>query len=181
MPQAVAHILIPLLIASFVRDHYVRKKKRKIPLHYVLIAGVAGVIPDLDVVAFLGLHYFGFTLNEVHRTLSHTFFLPLLLLVVGLIFHAKDIHLCQIRKHKLHLGVIFYLLAFGSFMHVLLDGIIVGTVYPLYPLTGIPLNINLFGYLPIAFQGFAPAALDAGLLIVWLIYLELKHKISDFI
>ena len=47
MPQAAAHILITIILIALIRDFYIRKKK-KFPLHYVLIAGLGGILPDLD-------------------------------------------------------------------------------------------------------------------------------------
>ncbi len=53
MPQAVTHVLIALIIGSFVRDFYIKKKdKKKFPLHYILILGVAGLLPDIDVAVY---------------------------------------------------------------------------------------------------------------------------------
>ena len=71
MPQVVLHILIPLILAALFKDYYDGRHKKKLPLHYVLIAGVAGVVPDLDIAVFWILHSSGFTLSEIHRTFTH--------------------------------------------------------------------------------------------------------------
>ena len=48
MPYAVTHVIFALVIADVIRDYVVRDKK-KFPLHYVLIAGIAGLLPDIDI------------------------------------------------------------------------------------------------------------------------------------
>lgn len=180
MPQAAAHILIPLLVASIYRDMWISKNdKRKFPLHYVLIAGISGIIPDLDILAFWILGSFGFTFTEVHRTFAHTIFVPLIFIALALVSHK--IKVPQLGRHKLKLHVIFLVMAFGSFMHLFLDGTFAGYIAPFYPFSLTLIGINLFGYLPAHLINLAAPCLDAGLLIIYLIYLEWKHKISDFI
>jgi len=64
MPQAVTHILIVLIIASLIRDFYIKKKdKRKFPLHYVLITGLAGLISDIDIGLYLIFNWFNPSFN----------------------------------------------------------------------------------------------------------------------
>lgn len=180
MPQAAAHILIPLIIASIFRDFYIKKKdKKKFPLHYVLIAGIAGIIPDLDIVAFWVLNFFNFSLSEVHRTIAHTIFVPMLLLLLFFVFH--NINTKTLGKHKLKLSYIFLAMTFGSLMHLILDMIFMGQIMPLYPFIDFRIGLNLFGYLPVTLQALAAPSFDAALIIIYLIYLEMKHKLSDFI
>ena len=120
MPQAVTHVIIALIVASFIRDFYIsRKQKKKFPLHYVLIAGVAGLMPDLDVIAYWVLYFFGFTLEEVHRTFTHTLFLPVLFLL--LFWVTLSLKNKQLGKHHLTIHMIFLMLALGSFIHLVLD------------------------------------------------------------
>ena len=49
MPYAVTHVLVAIILAEIIRD-YIVKDKKKFPLHYILIAGIAGLLPDVDVV-----------------------------------------------------------------------------------------------------------------------------------
>ncbi|MEK6892743.1 MAG: metal-dependent hydrolase, partial [Nanoarchaeota archaeon] len=81
MPQAVTHVLASAIAASVIRDKN-KKDKKKFPLHYVLISGLAGLLPDLDVIAFWVLYFFGFTIDEVHRSFTHTIFIPLIFLAL---------------------------------------------------------------------------------------------------
>ncbi len=181
MPQAATHILIPLIFVSLFRDYYIKKKNKKtFPLHYVLIAGIAGILPDLDIAAFWILYFFGFTFDGVHRTFMHTLFVPLVFVLLAFItINFRNIR--KLRNKKLKLWVIFLMIALGSFLHLLLDASFNGSIIPFYPLSNYSVRLNLFGYLPLALEKIASPSLDAGLLIVYLIYLELKHKISDFI
>ena len=60
MPQAVTHILVPIILLSIIRDKIVSKnKKAHFPLHYVLIAGLAGGLPDIDILISLFLNSVG--------------------------------------------------------------------------------------------------------------------------
>ncbi len=180
MPQAVAHILIPLILLSLFRDYYIKRKGRKrFPLNYVFIAGISGIIPDLDVAAFWILNFFGYTYNEIHRTFMHSVFIPLIFVVLALLFVGKNMP--WFGRHKLKLNIIFWMIALGSFSHLILDAIFSGQIMPFYPFSYYSIGLNLFDYLPNALRIIAAPSLDAGLLIIWLIYIEWKHKISDFI
>jgi len=180
MPQAVTHLIISLVLMSIIRDFYVRgKSKKSFPLHYVLIAGVAGLLPDIDIAAFWVLNSFGFVIGEVHRTFTHTLFVPLLFFVLFLAF--GNVHLVSLGKHKLKLGMVFLMIAFGSLIHLLLDGTLAGSITPFYPFLSLSFGFDLINYLPAALQGLAMPSLDALILVLWLVYIEMKHKISDFI
>ena len=97
MPNAVTHILIPIVILELIRD-YVIKDRKKFPLHYILIGGIAGLLPDIDVAVYWIINIFvKIPLNEVHRTFSHTLFLPLLFLILGLLtFKVKNSGVAEI-------------------------------------------------------------------------------------
>jgi membrane-bound metal-dependent hydrolase YbcI (DUF457 family) len=178
MPQAAAHILVPLFILSLIRDFFKKKNGKKFSLHYVLIGGIAGIIPDLDIVAFWVLAFFGYAIQEVHRTFMHTIFIPLIFIIMGFLFMLSNL---KIGRHKLKLSAIFFLLAFGSFFHLLLDAILAGSIMPFYPISYLSVGLDLFGLFPKSLEEIAAPSLDAGLLIIYIIYLELRHKISDFI
>jgi len=180
MPHAVTHVLITIVLMSLIRDFYISKKgKKNFPLHYVLIAGVAGLLPDIDIVSFWVLNFFGFAISEVHRTFTHTLFTPLLFFLLFLAF--TNVKIGTLERHKLKLNVIFLMIAFGSFMHLLLDATLAGYIRPFYPFSLYSFGINLIGHLPERLQDLALPSLDAAILVIWLIYIELKHKISDFI
>jgi len=178
MPQAVFHIVIAILIAEFIRE-YVVKDKKKFSIYYVFIAGLAGIIPDLDVAVFWILSFFGYSLNDIHRTFTHTLFLPLLFLILSFIFWNLKIR--ELGKHHLKLHTIFLMIVLGCSIHLILDATIAGTIRPFYPLSNFELGYDLMGFLPYALQQVFFASLDAAVFILWLIWLEYKHKISNFI
>lgn len=182
MPQAVTHILIPIILLSLFRDIFFQGKQReKFPLHYVLIGGLAGILPDLDIAIYYIFSFFGFTMKEMHRTFSHSIFFPLIFLVLGILFHLFKIRNKELGKHHLKIYVIFYVLTLGIIIHLILDAFLVGTILPLYPFSNFSFGLNLISYLPLNWQSSIIPVIDAGLLILWLIYLEVKHKVSDFI
>jgi membrane-bound metal-dependent hydrolase YbcI (DUF457 family) len=105
MPQAVLHILVPLILIALFKDWYDKRHKKKFPLRYVLIAGIAGIIPDLDIAAFWVLHFIGLSFNEVHRTFAHTIFVPLIFFFLFLIF--KAVREKEFTSQKLKLIIMF--------------------------------------------------------------------------
>lgn len=168
MPQAVVHVLLTIICIDLFRD-YVVKDKKKIPLHLVFIGGVAGLLPDIDIpMSWLVNDIFNFGVPIVHRTFTHTLFFPLIILAVSLAFLKFD------KKKSILFGVI----AFGVFFHLVLDMIFAGYVMPFYPLSFYKVGLDLVGKigLPSLIEG-----LEAFILLGWLWHEEKKHKISDFI
>ncbi len=178
MPYAVTHFLIALVLVGLFRDYFV-KDKRKFPLPYVLLGGIAGVLPDVDVGVYYVLSFFGFAFDEVHRTFSHSLFFPLLFLFLGILSYGFKNR--KLGLHHLCLRNIFFVLAFGTFIHLVLDGLIAGVIMPFYPFSYSPFGLNWVKAVPLAWQDTFLASVDAVLLIIWISYLEWKHRISDFI
>ncbi len=178
MPYAVTHILIPLILLELYRHYYVKNKKT-FPLHYVLIGGLAGLIPDLDVAAYYLLSFFGFSMGQVHRTFSHNIFVPFIFIILALVFYSFKNE--ALGERHLKLRNIFLVIAFGIFIHLLLDMLIAGAIMPFYPFNSFSIGLNLIRVFPYAWQGSIVPSIDAILLILWLVSLEFRHKISDFI
>jgi membrane-bound metal-dependent hydrolase YbcI (DUF457 family) len=177
MPHAVTHVLIVLILLELYRDYFSNKKT--FPLHYVLIGGLAGLLPDLDIAVYYALSSFGVTMSEMHRTFSHNIFFPLLFVVLAIPFwNFKNKELGE--KH-LKLRNIFLVIAFGIFMHLVLDYLIIGNVMPFWPFSNHAIGLNLVGLAPLAWQESIVPSLDAAILILWLIDIERRHKISSFI
>lgn len=179
MPYAVTHFLVPVIIISIIRDYFYRKSGKKFPLHYVLIAGLAGVAPDLDIALFWILRPFGFTLEQLHRTFTHALILPIIFFI--LFMTTRKIKITELGRHKLKLSNIFLVISFGLVVHIILDGLLGGYIALLYPFSAKEIGLNLFSYLPDDLEPLFFPSLDAALLVIYVIYLELKHKISDFI
>jgi len=167
--------LIPLILVELWRDYFVKDKKR-FPLHYVLIAGLAGLLPDIDVVIYWFLNGLGSVgLHEVHRTFTHSLFFPLIFLGLGFVFWR--VKWGWLGRHKMELRCVFLIIAFGIFSHLFLDFLLCGFIMPFYPVSEWALGLNLFGD---ALEGTLVSGLDAVILAAWLVHEELKHKISGF-
>jgi len=178
MPAAATHIIIALILGSLYRDYLVREKK-KFPLHYILILGLGSLLPDFDVAVYWILYWFGFTIDQVHRIFTHNLILPLILFIIaGITWKIKSRGL---GKHHLKVHMIFLMLGAGVIIHLILDAILVGQIMPFYPFSYFLIGANIVNLLPYALQQIAFPSLDAALIIIWLVYLEWKHKISDFI
>ena len=184
MPQAVTHILVPIILIALFRDYYLRNKYRKeFPLHYVLIAGIGGVLPDIDLIFSVFLNLFGIPEWNIHKTFTHSLFFPIIFFVLFLVLKPinEKAKICNLTRHKLKLSLIFLMISIGVLMHNFLDALIGGPAYLFYPFSSVNYAINLTNYLPKDLQGLFPALLDGILLVIWIAYLELKHKISDFV
>ena len=168
MPQAVVHVLFTIIALDLVRDHLL-KNKRKMPLHYIFIGGVAGLLSDIDVPFFwLIKNFLGFDVPWFHRIFTHTFLFASIFLALSLVFY--DIN----RKWS----EIFGITTFGVVFHIFLDWFFVGAIAPFYPFSGTVYSLNILGRLglPLAVEGF-----EATVLLWWLWHEEKTHKISDFI
>ncbi len=166
MPNAVTHVLAAMLVAVVIR----RVFKKKFSSFYVLVAGIAGLLPDIDIIIYWVLNLFTTVpLADVHRQFSHTIFVPLLFLVVALV-------LWESKEMFLTLAMV----SLGSFVHILLDGALAGGIMPLYPLSNYIFSLNLVAKI------FGPVAntvligMDAILLVVWLAYEYRHHYIKRF-
>ncbi len=174
MPLAVTHILVPIILVDIFRDHILKNTKALTNKH-VLLAGLAGLFPDIDIP--IG-HIF---LNaNVHRLYTHNIWIPVLFLAFALYFDS-------IKKRKICLY--FIMMAFGFSTHLLLDGVLSGTIRPFFPVSTYVWGWDLFGkffgtfYPRLANPDFGAlifSGLDAVLLFLWLIHEEMGHKIKDY-
>lgn len=72
MPFAVTHVLVPIILVDFIRDH-VLKKPKLLPNRYVFLAGVAGLVLDTDLPIVTALNKFfavGILRTELFSTTS---------------------------------------------------------------------------------------------------------------
>ncbi len=160
MPYAVTHILIPIILVDTVRDHVFKMMKKSLPNRYILLAGIAGLLPDIDML---------FT-PYLHRTITHSIWFPLIFLFGALFSYT-------LQKKKLY--KIFLMLFTGFSLHILMDAILLGSVVPLFPFNSTEIGLNILS--PIMSLGLnAFSAIDAALLFLWLIHEELEHNISEY-
>ncbi len=69
MPYAVTHVILTIVIADLYRDY---AAKKKFPMIYVLIAGIAGLLPDLDIPALWAFNFVFGTNYNFHRIYTHS-------------------------------------------------------------------------------------------------------------
>lgn len=172
MPLAVTHVLTTIILLDIYRDYFA-KKKHNFTLHTVLIAGIGGLLPDIDIPInwLLGLLGMSSELMQ-HGGITHTPFFAFLFIVPGYM-------LWRIRRKKL--AMYFFVLAFGILVHISLDYFLGGGAYEgimwLFPFSLASWKIHV---IPLFNMQNIPAAIDAAILILWLWHEEAKHKISDF-
>ncbi len=169
MPLAVTHVLLTIILVDLYRD-YVAKHRRFFTLHTLVIAGIAGLLPDIDIPINWLLSIFGASL--AHGTITHAFMFGLIFLIPAFVFLRKG-------KHKT--AMYFFVICFGMLFHIFLDFFLGGGTWEgimwLWPLSTQVFKIHLLS--KIGLENI-PAAIDALVLLGWLWHEEIKHKIKDF-
>ena len=175
MPYAVTHVILTIVIADIYRDYFAKKK---FPMIYVLIAGIAGLLPDLDIPAS-GLINLAFGTNyNFHRIYTHSLIYGIVFLAISALFFVlgkKNYKIFDWNVPNQAFVLVFFALAFGWLMHVSLDCGLSGDGYlnliPSMPLT----------FCPHPFGNSVLAGFDAIILVLWLIHEQWKHEIKDYI
>ncbi len=171
MPLAVTHVLITIVLVDLYR-HYIAKNS--FSRVYVLIAGIAGLLPDADIPLnwltnpFLNL--------DIHGIFTHSVIWGALFILIGaLIYFSRKKKYFSFTKKQVSL--FFIMIGIGWFSHVFLDCTFAGggnienvTWFPFNPIKFCPRFLN---------QTYL-AGLDAFILLFWLIHEEVKHKIKDY-
>ncbi len=179
MPFGPTHILIPIFLIEIYRVYFAknRRSRGKFIPYYFLAAAIGGVFPDLDIGAYYVLYFFGFTLEQVHRTFLHTLFIPLIFLLIGLLIHFKE------KKpnfgEKIKWKHLFVIAAFGSFIHLVLDALLDGVIMPFFPITNYSIGFRLIEVFPLDLQLFIQLTLDAVFMFLWILWMEFKLRISS--
>ena len=179
MPFAVTHILVPLILVAILRDLC----KKKFSLHYAFIAGFGGILPDIDIIISIIIKILGADSWNIHKTFTHSLFFPIVLFALFIITKpiSKKARACNIGRHKLSISIIFLALSFGAIAHIALDSIMGGESYLFYPLSNADYSIDIFRGVSNEIYPLVFPLVDGFMFILWLIYLEWKHKISDVI
>jgi len=164
MPFAVTHILVPIIFVDLIRDHFLKIKKQFLPNRYILLAGISGLLPDIDMLPVL------FGMPNLHGTITHSIVFPIVFLVGFLISY----YFKKRRTHK-----IFLMLFIGFSIHIILDGIFSDHITLFFPFVFDRYGLNLIGPLGSWFDLYA--AMDAILLFLWFIHEELEHNISEYL
>ncbi len=172
MPYAVTHVLTAIIASDLIRD-YSRRYGKYFTLYTVFLAGVGGLLPDIDLPIMWMLSFLGFGEGIInHGIITHTPFFAILFLIPALYLLKKGK-----VDHAMHFGA----LAFGILTHIILDFVLGGGasegVMFFFPVILDAYKLHLLKGLSF---GWA-AGLDAILLLLWLYHEEVKHKIKDFI
>ena len=173
MPLAVTHVILTIICVDVYRDYFA-KHKRNFTLHTVLIAGIAGLLPDIDIPINWILSSLGISFEFMrHGGIMHT---P----IFGLVFLVPAYYF--LRKGNQKMSMYFFVITFGILFHIFLDFLLGGGGHEgimfFWPLSVMPFKIHLLNNIGL---GSVPAAIDAVILLLWLWHEEAKHKIRDFI
>jgi membrane-bound metal-dependent hydrolase YbcI (DUF457 family) len=169
MPLAVTHILVPMVLVDFIRDHGFKKHRRMWPNKYIFLVGIAGLLPDIDMP--ISIFLTGDT--YLHRTFTHTIWFPLLFLLIFVVSY-KFFKIAKILKFNIWKAS--FMIFVGITIHLILDATLAGTVNLLYPLNQAQFGLNL---VPESWVWFY-SSLDAILLFGWLVHEEMEHNISEY-
>lgn len=179
MPYVVTHILIAVILIELFRKYFV-KNNRKFPRYYILIVALGAILPDFDIAVYYVLYFFGFSFEQVHKTFLHTIFIPLILLITGLIILGFGVKHSVFRKRHMNLYTILLILSAGSFLHIILDVIFSEGVAPFYPFVTKLIGLNLIRIFPLEMRELILPTLDGIMFILWLFWMQFKLKIDDY-
>lgn len=161
MPFAATHVIISIVIVDLYRDYI---SKKKFPTYYVLLAGIAGLLPDIDIpIGWVYNMLYGTSIS-FHGGLSHIVLFPAAFACLALLFRKRPF------------GLVFSILSFGWLLHITMD-CVVTLRYPLWPFGSFacPALVPETAFLTVL------PAVDAIVLMAWLIHEEWRHKIRDYI
>lgn len=174
MPHAVTHVLISAIAADLYRD-YLSRHRKLFTVHHIFLAGLGGLLPDIDVAIGMIYKLFGQQVPTLfnHGGITHTpLFAMLFILPAAAMWYQGK------KKESLYL----WMLGGGIIMHLFLDWFLGGGghygIMLFFPFSTMGFKFGLFGMLGLESM---PQALDAVLLLLWLWHEEMKHKIRDFI
>ncbi len=163
MALAVTHVIITIVILDIFR-HYVFGLK-KFPRYLLVIGGIAGLAPDLDIPLSWIVNLFSSVHYNFHGAFTHSFLWVIIFLIVAIQFHIRN---------NMKWAKIFYVIAVGWFMHLFLDwsfGEYKWLFWPFVTPESIfpPLTLSTYG-----------TSIDAIILVMWLVHEEIHHKIKDY-
>ena len=174
MPYAVAHVILTIVIADIYRD-YIAKKR--FPMIYVLIAGIAGLLPDMDIPASWVFNLVFGTNFNFHRVYTHSLFYAIVFFLISMLFlfiRKEKYKIIKFVLHKQAIVIFFLAMSFGWFMHIALDCTLAADGY-LNLIPTIPLK-----FCPNPFSNEALVGFDAIILVLWLVHEQYRHDIKDY-
>ncbi|HYD03538.1 MAG TPA: metal-dependent hydrolase [Alphaproteobacteria bacterium] len=175
MAYAVTHVIIAIVLIDLYRDYIARKK---FSTWYVLIGGIAGLLPDIDFPVQIIVRAITGTDVIIHRTYTHSMIYVGIFLLFALIFHLWKNKTFRLFKKKIStkdIALFFVIVAAGWFIHLALDCTFSGED-SLTWIPGTPL-----GFCTNRFSEELTMGIDAIILVLWLFHEQWKHKIKDYI
>jgi membrane-bound metal-dependent hydrolase YbcI (DUF457 family) len=183
MPFAATHILVPVVLVSLIRAHW-PKLKHKITIHEIFIAGLFGLLPDIDIPLSWINHYLtGAAVQALHRTYTHNFTFVIIIFAAAFVLFRltrrkpnrrsaahSETTVSLVNKKYYVMGLLATL---GYASHIILDFLVAGSVQPFWPFSLAEFGLNL---VPV----FMLSGLDAVLLIFWVWHEEKFKKIRAF-
>src|SRR3989344_4866727 len=160
MALAVTHIILTIAFLDIFR-HYVFGLK-KFPRYLLVIGGIAGLAPDLDIPISWILTLITENTVNIHGLFTHSIFFALLFAVIGAVLQYKK---------NLKWAKIFYVVAVGWTLHILLD-----CAFNAYSTFLWPLSINTKMFCPTGFLESYRSSIDAIILVLWLLHEEISNK-----
>jgi membrane-bound metal-dependent hydrolase YbcI (DUF457 family) len=174
MPLAVTHVILTIIVIDIYRDYILKNKSKYLSGHVILIAGIAGLLPDIDVPLHWFLSLIGISVPILqHGGITHTILFGVIFIIPGYIF-------LKIKNNKM--ATYCFVITYGILFHLLLDSVLGGGGAEgpmlLWPFTTHIYKLGILLWIP--FQDTF-ISLDAIILLLWLWHEEMKHKIRDFI
>jgi membrane-bound metal-dependent hydrolase YbcI (DUF457 family) len=164
MAYAVTHVLVPIVLLDLLRHYYFNAKQ--FPRYLIVIGGIAGLVPDIDIPLSWLYSLMTNTSIDLHGLYTHSLFSPILFVFVAIYFD-------YIGKAKWR--NIFYVIAFGWFIHILVDWSYGGYKALFWPF--FYTSPGLFPPWQIWEYG---ASIDAILLTLWIVHEEIHNHIRDY-
>jgi membrane-bound metal-dependent hydrolase YbcI (DUF457 family) len=162
MPYSFTHFVFAVLLVEIFRRTI--KDKKNFPKHYLLIVLAGALFPDLDIIVYFLVSKFGYGFYDIHRTLTHSIFIPIILLIIAIVS----------RKRKKLFSNVFMILSIAIFSHLALDLIVSGKLELFCPLSNIKVGLNLISLLPESMYNFVLPIIDTVVLVAVVLWLDLK-------
>ena len=163
MALAVTHVIIAIIVLDVFR-HYVFGKK-KFPRYLLVVGGIAGLLPDIDVPLTWIYNLLMGTTESLHGLFTHSILFPVIFLILTSVLFLQK----KIKWAKVSL-VIFA----GLFLHLFLDCLYGGYSTFLWPLEFSTSFCPQWGI-----KSYA-SAIDALILVAWLVHEEAHKLIKDY-
>ncbi len=165
MALAVTHVIGAIIILDLIRHYVVGKKK--FPRYLVVVGGLAGLAPDLDIPLGWFMSLLTGSQVSLHGAFSHSVIFIGIFVLMGVVRHYQD----DEKWAK-----IFYVIAAGWFIHILLD-----CAFNSYETFLWPFEFNTQALCPPRLDSMFRTGIDAILLVAWIVHEEVHNRIKDYI